>query len=158
MLYLCRCPFPAPVGDLDIFTDGSAVTAIAPACSVSIPAERKETALHREVFAQLEAYFQGRLTRFDLPLAPAGTPFQHRVWDALLDIPCGETRTYAQLAASVGSPRACRAVGRANARNPIPFLIPCHRVVASGGRLGGYALGLDLKQFLLDLERRSARI
>ena len=89
---------------------------------------------------------------FDLPLDPRGTSFQRRVWAALTAIPWGETRTYAQIAAAVGSPRAVRAVGQANHRNPIPILIPCHRVVGADGTLTGYGGGLELKRKLLELE------
>ena len=92
------------------------------------------------------------LRRFDLPLAPRGTPFQLRVWRALQDIPYGRTCSYSELAAAVGDPRACRAVGRANGRNPLMIVIPCHRVIAAGGGLGGYSGGLEVKRFLLRLE------
>ena len=88
-----------------------------------------------------------------LPLAPAGTPFQQRVWRALEAIPYGETRTYAQIAAAVGNPRAVRAVGGANHRNPLPVVIPCHRVIGADGSLTGYAGGLERKTLLLGLER-----
>ena len=94
----------------------------------------------------------GTAGRFDLPLAPRGTPFQLRVWRALQDIPYGRTCSYSELAAAVGSPRACRAVGQANGRNPLMIVIPCHRVIAAGGGLGGYSGGLDIKRFLLRLE------
>ena len=96
----------------------------------------------------------GQRTRFTLPLAPAGTEFQRRVWDLLSAIPYGETRTYTQLAEAVGNRAAVRAVGSANARNPISIVVPCHRVVGSRGSLTGYAGGLERKRFLLDLERR----
>ena len=89
---------------------------------------------------------------FDLPLDPEGTDFQRRVWRALLDIPYGETRSYADLARAVGSPRAMRAVGQANRRNPIGVVVPCHRVIAADGTIGGYAGGLDRKRHLLRLE------
>ncbi len=105
-----------------------------------------------EAFRQLEAYFEGSLRRFDLPLDAGGTEFQRRVWDALLEIPYGETRTYAQMAESIGSPKAIRAVGAANGANPIAIVIPCHRVIRTGGGLGGYGGGLDRKKLLLDLE------
>lgn len=105
-----------------------------------------------EAEKQLQAYFSGTRRDFDLPLAPVGTPFQRAVWDALRAIPYGETRTYAQLAASVGRPKACRAVGMANNRNPIAILIPCHRVIGADGSLTGYAGGLDAKKTLLALE------
>ncbi len=108
--------------------------------------------------AELEEYFAGRRRRFDLPLDLRGTPFQKRCWQALLDIPYGETRTYAEIARAVGSPRAFRAVGMANHSNPIAIVVPCHRVIASDGTLGGYGGGLDLKARLLHLERGDLRI
>ena len=101
---------------------------------------------------QIEEYLAGERRAFDLPLAPAGTGFQRQVWFALADIPYGETVSYAELAARVGRPRAFRAVGQANGANPLPIVLPCHRVVASGGGLGGYGGGLDLKRRLLALE------
>lgn len=105
---------------------------------------------------QLGAYFEGKLQRFDLPLSPSGTPFQRRVWTALLDIPYGHTSTYGEIAAALGQPTASRAVGAANGRNPIGVVVPCHRVIGKSGALVGYAGGLDTKRFLLDLERRVA--
>jgi len=101
---------------------------------------------------QLRAYFAGELRRFDLPLSPRGTAFQHRVWDAVAAIPYGATATYSEVAASIGSPRACRAVGAANGRNPLPLIVPCHRVIGSTGGLTGYGGGLEAKRALLDLE------
>jgi methylated-DNA-[protein]-cysteine S-methyltransferase len=110
----------------------------------------------REPFAaaadQLAAYFAGRLTEFTLPLAPAGTPFQRRVWAGLCTIPYGETWSYGQLAAKVANSGAARAVGLANGRNPIAVVIPCHRVIGSDGSLTGYGGGLERKRYLLDLE------
>lgn len=103
------------------------------------------------VLAQLIEYGQGRRSRFDLRLQPEGTTFQQRVWSELLRIGYGELVTYADIAAALGSPRATRAVGGANGRNPIPVIIPCHRVVASNG-LGGYSGGLDIKRALLRIE------
>jgi methylated-DNA-[protein]-cysteine S-methyltransferase len=105
---------------------------------------------------QLAAYFAGRLTDFTLPLAPAGTPFQRRVWSALQDIPYGETRSYGQLADKIGNPAAVRAVGLANGSNPIALVIPCHRVIGADGSLTGYGGGLDRKRYLLELEARAA--
>jgi methylated-DNA-[protein]-cysteine S-methyltransferase len=105
---------------------------------------------------QLAAYFAGELTRFDLPLALAGTPFQQKVWAALQDIPYGQTVTYGQLAALLGSPAASRAVGLANGKNPVSIVVPCHRVIGSDGSLTGYGGGLDRKRFLLALERAAA--
>lgn len=103
--------------------------------------------------AQLQAYFAGNLRRFDLPLAPKGTAFQMAVWQALLEIPFGETRSYGQIAAAIGKPKAARAVGQAVNRNPLWIVIPCHRVIGNSGALTGYAGGLDMKRALLESER-----
>ena len=105
-----------------------------------------------EAVRQLRDYFAGRRTEFDLPLAPEGTPFQRAVWRQLQDIPYGETISYGELARRVGNPKASRAVGSANGANPIPIVIPCHRVIAASGKLGGFGGGLPVKQALLDLE------
>ena len=107
------------------------------------------------VGTQLARYFAGELDRFELPLAPQGTPFQQRVWDALLSIPPGETRSYASIARQIDNPDAIRAVGAANGANPIAIIIPCHRVIASDGTLHGYAGGLKRKRYLLDLEAQT---
>ena len=101
---------------------------------------------------QLAVYFAGQLTEFRLPLAPAGTPFQRRVWAGLQAIPYGTTWSYGRLAGKIGNPAAVRAVGLANGRNPIAVVIPCHRVIGSDGSLTGYGGGLDRKRYLLDLE------
>lgn len=106
-----------------------------------------------EALRQLRAYFAGELRAFDVPLAVQGTPFQHSVWGAVSAIPFGETRSYAEIAAAVGRPRAVRAVGAANGRNDVPIVIPCHRVIASDGSLHGYAGGLAIKAALLAFER-----
>jgi O-6-methylguanine DNA methyltransferase len=108
---------------------------------------------NRVVATQICEYLEGKRTAFDLPLDLRGTPFQLEVWRALREIPYGETRTYADIAAAVGRPGATRAVGNANGANPLSLVVPCHRVVASGGRLGGYGGGLDLKARLLAMER-----
>jgi len=110
----------------------------------------------KEAVRQLDAYFAGRLRQFDLPLAPTGTPFQQRVWRALCDVPYGETVSYGELARQIERPAAVRAVGAANGQNPIPIVIPCHRVIGSDGRLVGYGGGLPAKSMLLALERRGA--
>jgi methylated-DNA-[protein]-cysteine S-methyltransferase len=101
---------------------------------------------------QLTEYFAGERTTFDLPLRPAGAPFQRRVWEALLRIPYGETASYGELARGLGHPTAARGVGAANGRNPIAIVVPCHRVIGSNGSLTGYAGGLECKRALLDLE------
>ncbi|HXA33648.1 MAG TPA: methylated-DNA--[protein]-cysteine S-methyltransferase [Acidimicrobiales bacterium] len=105
------------------------------------------------VIDQLHAYFDGRRSRFELPMTLAGTAFQRSVWDALGDIPYGHTVSYGQLAGRIGNPAASRAVGLANGRNPIGIIVPCHRVVGSTGHLTGYGGGVERKQFLLDFER-----
>ena len=105
------------------------------------------------ISAQLDSYFAGERTDFDLAVEPdAGTPFEHAVWEAVSGIPYGRTATYAEIAARIGRPSACRAVGRANGRNPVALVVPCHRVVGSSGSLTGYAGGLPMKRALLDLE------
>ncbi len=105
-----------------------------------------------EAVRQLTEYFEGQRRSFDLPLDLRGTPFQLRVWKALLNIPYGETRSYGELALKLGSPGASRAVGAANGSNPVAIVVPCHRVIGTGGGLCGYGGGLDRKKSLLDLE------
>lgn len=116
----------------------------------------KETPLLREARGQLEEYFDGSRRVFELPLAPKGTPFQLRCWDALLKIPYGMTATYADIARAAGSPKGFRAAGLANNRNPIAIIIPCHRVIGSNGRLVGFGGGLEVKAFLLRFEAAMA--
>jgi len=106
-----------------------------------------------DVKKQLGEYFAGTRTRFELKLAPHGTPFQLQVLDALRQIPYGETRSYQDIATGIGKPKAVRAVGAANGRNPLPIIIPCHRVIGADGSLTGFGGGLPTKRFLLDLER-----
>lgn len=122
------------------------------------PVEAQGHPLLREAAAQLLAYAAGERTVFDLPLRPGGTEFQRTAWSALLDIPYGQTRTYRQQAEAIGRPTAVRAVGAANGRNPIPLVIPCHRVLGSGGAPTGYAGGVALKIRLLDLESGRDRL
>lgn len=112
----------------------------------------KETPLIAEAYQQLSEYLSGERRVFDLPLAPKGTPFQQQVWKALQDIPYGETRSYKDIAIAIGNPKAVRAVGMANHRNPLLVVVPCHRVIGKNGTLVGYAAGLDKKEFLLKLE------
>jgi O-6-methylguanine DNA methyltransferase len=104
---------------------------------------------------ELDEYFCGTLKSFETPARPAGTPFQKRVWRLLLKIPYGKTRSYGDLAADLGIPKGPRAVGQANGRNPVALLIPCHRVIAGDGGLGGYSGGIEIKRFLLEWERRN---
>ncbi len=142
--------------------DGSALTLAAGAAGVEqirfdgkVPGGCVLDADHpvlREAVRQLSAYFNGDLRAFDLPLTMRGTEFQRRVWVALREIPYGETRTYGQIAASIGSPKAVRAVGAANGQNPIPIVVPCHRVIGSNGKLVGFGGGLGMKRLLLAIE------
>lgn len=122
------------------------------------PESRENQAALRDAVRQLRAYFAGELETFDLDLAPQGTSFQQKVWDELLKIPYGETISYGQLARRIGNPNASRAVGLANGSNPIPIIIPCHRVIGSNGKLTGYGGGLPTKEKLLALERRQLRL
>ncbi len=112
----------------------------------------KDRAPFIEACSQLDAYFAGELKEFDLALMPQGTVFQESVWSALTEIPYGETWSYGQLATNIGKPKASRAVGAANGVNPIPVIIPCHRVIGSSGKLTGFGGGIETKQFLLELE------
>lgn len=118
--------------------------------------ELARTPLIERAATQLREYFEGKRTDFDLPLSLAGTDFQRSVWKALQEIPWGETRSYKDIAVQIGKPKATRAVGMANNRNPIPIIVPCHRVVGSDGSLTGYGGGLPVKQHLLELEKRRA--
>ncbi len=117
-----------------------------------------ETPLLREAATQLRQYLSGDRQQFALPLDPVGSEFFRRAWQALVAIPYGETRSYQQLAVAIGNAKACRAVGLANNRNPLPIFIPCHRVIGANQKLTGYRGGLPLKQTLLELEQRHARI
>ncbi|GAB3314671.1 methylated-DNA--[protein]-cysteine S-methyltransferase [Luteimonas notoginsengisoli] len=118
----------------------------------SVAIEGGDNAVLRETGAQLEAYFTGRLRAFDLPLQPVGTPFQREVWSTLAQIPYGQTWSYGDVARHIGKPQAVRAVGAANGRNPLPIVLPCHRVIGADGSLTGFGGGLPTKQFLLMLE------
>ena len=160
MLYSTVYPH-AELGDLTIASDGEAIVGLWIegqkyfAGKVAGNLQRRDgLPVFAQVRAWLDRYFDGDpLPVATLPLKPGGTPFQQRVWKALQNIPYGQTRSYADVAAAIGSPQATRAVGGANNRNPIAIVIPCHRVVGANGKLTGYAGGLQLKQRLLDLER-----
>lgn len=142
-----------PLGAMALAGEGEAVTALyLPGAPLPKIAEHETPVLAR-AREQLLDYLAGRRRDFDLPLDLVGTPFQREVWMALRAIPYGQTRTYGQIAAAVGRPKAVRAVGQANHRNPIAIFIPCHRVVGANGSLTGYAGGVELKQALLELER-----
>lgn len=142
----------SPVGDLTLTEENGALTGLYFGRR-SLEGEEGLTALLERAFQQLEEYFAGKRKQFDLPLSLRGTEFQRQVWAALRDIPYGETRSYGQIAQAVGRPKAVRAVGMANHRNPISIIVPCHRVVGADGSLTGYGGGLENKKFLLALER-----
>ena len=118
----------------------------------SVEGVYQETTLIKKAYLQLTEYLNGERRTFDLPLNPQGTDFQKRVWKALCEIPYGETRSYKQIAEAIGNPKAVRAVGMANNRNPLLVVVPCHRVIGANGKLVGYAAGLDKKAFLLGME------
>lgn len=148
----------SPLGKLTLESDGEALTRI------RLPEENWEAdpkvkrvrkpELFSEAAAQLGAFFRGERKCFDLRLNPRGTDFQKKVWDLLCEIPAGETITYGELARRAGNPKAHRAVGAANGKNPLPIIIPCHRVIGSNGKLTGYAGGIEAKKLLLEVERR----
>ena len=108
------------------------------------------------VSEEIRAYFEGEVIRFSSPLHPIGSPFDMKVWKALQHIPLGETRSYEEIAQEVENPKGCRAIGGANRRNPIPLLIPCHRVIRKDGRLGGFSSGTEIKEWLLRFEKKVA--
>ena len=112
----------------------------------------QDTPVIKEAFRQLSEYFSGKRKTFNLPLLLKGTDFQKQVWQELLKIPFGETRSYKQIAEAIGNPKAVRAVGMANNKNPLLIVVPCHRVIGANGKLVGYAVGLDKKEYLLRLE------
>ena len=150
----------SPLGTLTLLSDGDALTGLfmpsGKGAVVPDPAWVSDPAPFSAVVQQLTAYFAGELREFDLPTAAAGSAFQQRVWKALAEIPYGQTRSYRDIAERIDSPKAVRAVGLANGRNPISIIVPCHRVVGANGSLTGYGGGLPNKQLLLDLERRVA--
>ncbi len=147
--------YPSPIGPLLLMSDGEALTGLHTETDVHRPridpdwVRDDDVAPFAEVSAQLDAYFAGKRTDFELPLAPRGTGFQMKVWQTLRGIPFGETISYAELAQRVGNPKASRAVGHANARNPISIIVPCHRVIGADRSLTGYAGGLERKRALL---------
>ncbi|MEM8608019.1 MAG: methylated-DNA--[protein]-cysteine S-methyltransferase [Myxococcota bacterium] len=150
--------YTAPLGRILLTSNGEALTSLHLLNTEPQPDWQHDLSWFTTVFEQLDAYFSGSLTTFDLPLAPEGTPFQQRVWAALLNLPYGTTTSYGALAQSLGDVKLTRAVGTANGRNPIGIIIPCHRVIGADGSLTGYAGGLDNKRFLLSLEARHAGV
>jgi methylated-DNA-[protein]-cysteine S-methyltransferase len=154
--------YSSPVGPLGLTSDGEALTGLhlplrdgSPA-RIGGPGWRRDEAPFRAAIEQLRAYFEGERMTFDLSLRMVGTPFQVTAWEALRTIPFGATISYAEQARRIGRPGAARAVGAANGRNPIAIIVPCHRVIGSGGTLVGYGGGLSLKEWLLDHESSMA--
>jgi len=146
---------PAPIGNLLLIADEEGLLRIefppaSPPDEVSLDEERL-----MPVIRQIGEFFAGRRKTFDVPIALRGTAFQLEVWRALLCIPYGETRSYAEIAKSIGRPTATRAVGAANGANPVPIIVPCHRVIGSNGSLTGFGGGIDVKRWLLNFEAGS---
>ncbi len=152
----------SPVGELKLVASDAGLAAILwenddpKRVRLGAMVERKDHPVLVETAKQLKAYFAGSLNKFSVPLDFAGTAFQKKVWAALLTIPFGQTRSYAQIATQVGSPKAMRAVGAANGKNPISIIAPCHRVIGANGTLTGFAGGLEAKACLLELEKKAA--
>lgn len=145
----------SPVGPLTLHSNGTALTGLEfenPKYQLA-PSPAGNDRVLEAARRQLDQYFAGKVKRFDVPVAPRGTPFQQRVWAGLLNIAYGATKSYGQLAADIGKPNAQRAVGLANGRNPISIIIPCHRVIGANGSLTGYGGGMDRKRALLALEQ-----
>lgn len=141
----------SPIGPLRLVAEDGALAGVY-LDNAPIGEARPADPLLARAARQLDEYFRGRRTTFELPLRMAGTPFQRAVWGALRHIPYGATRSYSDIACAVGAPRAVRAVGLANGRNPVPIIVPCHRVIGKGGKLVGYGGGLERKQWLLEHE------
>jgi O-6-methylguanine DNA methyltransferase len=164
-VYYASCA--SPIGSIWVASDKSGV------CLVSFGGKEEEfreeltragfgqaqpdREFNRGILKEIEAYFAGKIVSFSSPLRPRGGSFDMKVWQALQRIPRGETRSYEEIAQAIGNPRACRAVGGANGRNPLPLLIPCHRVIRKDGGLGGFSSGTAIKQWLLQFEQKVAR-
>lgn len=143
------------IGIITIIEENNSIIEIGINQAIEKDSIQRDTPLLRETQKQLTQYFTGKRKIFDVPLNPKGTKFMKEVWTALQKIPYGEVKSYQQIAQMVGNPKAARAVGMANHRNPIPILIPCHRVIGSNGKLVGYALGMEIKRFLLAWEKEN---
>jgi methylated-DNA-[protein]-cysteine S-methyltransferase len=151
----------SPIGPLTLAGHGSTLTNLRMVDQTYEPSRTDwspDPGAFADAVAQLDAYFAGELTDFDIGLDLRGTEFQRRVWQALLRIPYGETRSYGEIAEQIGAPGSARAVGWANGHNPIAIVVPCHRVIGAGGSLTGYGGGLDRKRTLLELEKKRASV
>ena len=147
-----KCHYLSPLGWFEIESDNNAITQLI-FCETPDIIKNPENPVLQQCCLELDEYFTGKRKNFDVKTTFAGTSFQNQVWLELKKIPYGKTISYADLAKAVENPKACRAVGSANGKNPIAIIIPCHRVIASDGSMGGYAYGLDAKKQLLDLEK-----
>jgi len=149
--------FDSPVGELLVETDGTSIVQLKSERKANPGGKKEISLMTTRAAVQLREYFNGKRKNFDLPLKPNGTNFQRQVWDALMEIPYGETGSYKQIAQAIDNPDAYRAVGNANNRNPIWIMIPCHRVIGADGTLTGYGGGLEMKQILLNIEKGNKR-
>jgi len=146
--------YQTDIGLIRIVEKDEAITQVSFANSQALDIMIKETALIKQTIQQINEYLKGERKVFTIKIAPEGTAFQKEVWEQLLKIPYGETKSYQWVATEIGNKKACRAVGMANNRNPIVLLIPCHRVIGANGKLVGYGGGLDIKQRLLNIEKQ----
>ena len=146
--------FNSKIGNIVIVEKNQSIIELKVIKEKNIDIIESDTPLLKKASEQINEYFSGKRETFDLPLNPEGTEFMKKVWKQLLNIPYGETKTYKQIATEIGNEKAARAVGMANNKNPIPIIIPCHRVIGSNKKLVGYALGLDVKEKLLKLEAK----
>ena len=146
--------YDTKIGRIEIEENGEAITKINFARKdIEESIDKKETSLLKEAIKQLNEYLEGKRNLFDLPLAPEGTEFQKKVWNALKEIPFGQIKSYGEIAKIIGNEKASRAVGMANNKNPIMIVVPCHRVIGANGKLVGYAGGVEVKEMLLNLEK-----
>lgn len=150
-----KCHYESPIGMICIEEQGGAIIGVYldKECTTEDKEEDVKNPVLREAIRELSEYFLKQRKEFDLPLSPQGTEFQKRVWQALRTIPYGETRSYGEIAKQIGNPKASRAVGGANNKNHIMIVIPCHRVIGANGALVGFGGGLDVKEYLLQLEK-----
>ncbi len=148
------CHYNTPIGMILIEEEDGYITALY-TCEGTFGVEDEETELIKRTYDELCEYFAGQRREFDIPQKPNGTRFQQRVWEALRRIPYGQTRSYGEIAAQIGNPKAARAVGGANNRNPILILTPCHRVIGADGSLVGFGAGIDIKEKLIELEGKT---
>lgn len=152
-----KCIYSAPTGKITIYANDEGINCVLLTAEGDVLENVMDSPTLAEAARQLDEYFAGERRSFDLPLVPKGTEFQKKVWNALREIPYGDTCTYGEIAAKIGNPKASRAVGMANNRNPLAIIVPCHRVIGANGSLTGYAGGLDMKKSLLDLERKNKK-